>query len=58
VRRSPGGQGAALHVAPPRHFIDLATHTRIRTSRSVPLRYERAAPGELERVDEEARPVP
>jgi transposase InsO family protein len=37
--------------APPLRFTDPATGTRIRTSRPVPVRYERAAPGELVHVD-------
>ncbi len=45
--------GRVLHRygAPPLRFTDPATGTRIRTSRSAPARYERAAPGELVHVD-------
>lgn len=45
------GRVLRRYGAPPLRFTDPATGTRIRGSRPAPVRYERAAPGELVHVD-------
>jgi transposase InsO family protein len=45
------GRVLRRYGAPPLRFTDPATGTRIRASRPAPVRYERAAPGELVHVD-------
>jgi transposase InsO family protein len=45
------GRVLRRYGAPPLRFTDPATGTRIRSSRPAPVRYERAAPGEVVHID-------